>query len=463
MTAGSRSTRSVSAENAADFPALRLVKTPRAPRILARALAVALVAAIVALLVVPWRQTAAGTGRVVALDPLDRPQVIEAPISGMIDEWYVREASRVRAGDPLVKLRDNDPQNLERLQVLIDVSEEKYATAEAKASTYRDQIEMYKALRENELSMARSGLEIARQKLTGAEQELEAKEANKLLAQQIFDRKTFLRDNSLASKQDVEVAKQNLDAAVAALAKAVAEVQAAAQDVTLKTTAIESKRADADAKVAEARAKLQAAEGDVAVARESVVKAEREQSRFLTQVVKAPRDGTVVRLLASQGAAGMQLKEGDALIEFVPDAAARAAELYIDGNDAPWISPGRSVRLQFEGWPAVQFAAGWPSFALGTYGGRVVLVDATDDGMGRFRVLVEPDPNDQPWPGSGENVNDVRRELRQGVRCNGWVLLNQVPLGYEFWRQLNGFPPLTTPGKDEEPKSKAKPPLGKQK
>ncbi|MFM9068837.1 MAG: hemolysin D, partial [Planctomycetota bacterium] len=30
--------------------------------------------------------------------------------------------------------------------------------------------------------------------------------------------------------------------------------------------------------------------------------------------------------------------------------------------------------------------------------------------------------------------------LRQGVRANGWVLLNEVSLGYEIWRQLNGFP-----------------------
>jgi hypothetical protein len=97
------------------------------------------------------------------------------------------------------------------------------------------------------------------------------------------------------------------------------------------------------------------------------------------------------------------------------------------------------VRLQFEGWPAVQFV-GWPSVARGTFGGEVVLIDPTDDGTGRFRVLVAPRPdvvNDGTevveWPGP--------RWLRQGVQVNGWVLLNRVPLWYEIWRQLNGFPP----------------------
>ena len=91
------------------------------------------------------------------------------------------------------------------------------------------------------------------------------------------------------------------------------------------------------------------------------------------------------------------------------------------------------MRLQFEGWPALQFS-GWPSIAVGTFGGRVPLVDPTDNGKGKFRVLVEPDPDEQQWPS--------HRFLRQGVRANGWVLLNVVPIGYELWRQFNGFPPV---------------------
>jgi hypothetical protein len=92
------------------------------------------------------------------------------------------------------------------------------------------------------------------------------------------------------------------------------------------------------------------------------------------------------------------------------------------------------VRIQFEGWPAVQFS-GWPSVAVGTFEGKVALVDAADDGEGRFRILVLPSP-DARWPET--------RYLRQGVRAVGWVLLEEVSLGYELWRTFNGFPPASS-------------------
>jgi hypothetical protein len=148
-------------------------------------------------------------------------------------------------------------------------------------------------------------------------------------------------------------------------------------------------------------------------------------------IIEAPRDGTIFRLPVYER--GQTVKEGDALFTIVPDSSDHAVELWISGNDTPLVSPGDHVRLQFEGWPALQFA-GWPSVAVGTFGGEVVAVDATDDGTGKFRLQVRPDPDDEPWPSE--------RFLRQGVRANGWVMLSQVPLWYEIWRQLNGFPPV---------------------
>jgi hypothetical protein len=37
------------------------------------------------------------------------------------------------------------------------------------------------------------------------------------------------------------------------------------------------------------------------------------------------------------------------------------------------------------------------------------------------------------------------------VRANGWILLSQVPLWKEIWRQINGFPPVIA---DKEPEVK---------
>ena len=123
------------------------------------------------------------------------------------------------------------------------------------------------------------------------------------------------------------------------------------------------------------------------------------------------------------------------LVSFAPVASQRATELFVNGLDAVLVSPGREVRLSFEGWPAVQFS-GWPSVAVGTFPGVVQFVDPAVSANGRYRVVVAEKPG-QPWP------NDSF--LRLGGRAQGWVLLNEVKLGYEIWRQLNYFPPEPTP------------------
>ena len=109
------------------------------------------------------------------------------------------------------------------------------------------------------------------------------------------------------------------------------------------------------------------------------------------------------------------------------------------------ISYGSPVRLQFEGWPALQLV-GWPSIAVGTFGGEVMLIDPTDNGQGKFRILVGPKPDVVTRDGKAVEIRDwpENQWLRQGIRANGWVLLQEVPLWFEIWRQVNGFPPALT-------------------
>jgi len=156
------------------------------------------------------------------------------------------------------------------------------------------------------------------------------------------------------------------------------------------------------------------------------------QSRFSrqeSQLVLAPTDGTIVRLLI--GTSSVVVNQGDVVAIFVPKSSQLSAQLLIRGNDLPLVYEGRKVRLQFEGWPAIQFS-GWPSVAVGTFGGVVTFVDQTATPDGLFRVIVLPDKG-EVWPES--------RFIRQNTRVNGWILLNKVALGYELWRQFNGFPP----------------------
>lgn len=153
-------------------------------------------------------------------------------------------------------------------------------------------------------------------------------------------------------------------------------------------------------------------------------------SRQSVQIVRAPRDGVILRVNAGDSAT--VVSAGDVVATFVPDNVERAIELFIDGQDIALVRPGAPVRLQFEGWPVVQFS-GWPSLAVGTFGGIVTAVDPSASTAGRFRVLVTEDPEDpNPWPG-----HDF---VRFGSNARGWVLLDTVSSGFELWRQLNNFP-----------------------
>lgn len=156
-----------------------------------------------------------------------------------------------------------------------------------------------------------------------------------------------------------------------------------------------------------------------------------EKARQSLQTKVAPRDGTILRLLSSGNATFV--KPGDIVASFIPDGVKRSVVITVSGLDAPLIAPGRKVRLQFEGWPIFQFS-GWPDLGIGTFGGVVDFVEPVANRNGRFRVWVSPDPDVVDWPDE--------HYVRLGSRVKGWVLLEEVQLGYELWRQLNNFPPL---------------------
>ena len=175
------------------------------------------------------------------------------------------------------------------------------------------------------------------------------------------------------------------------------------------------KVADAGAKLAEARAKLNRI--DVQLNRQSA------------QLVRAPRDGRIQQLNAAAG--GALVSAGTVLAVVAPERIERAVELFVDGRDVALVRPGQAVRLEFEGWPAVQFS-GWPSVAQGLFDGRVRGLDPNASPTGLFRVLVEPQPGKPAWPD--------RRFARLGAKVRGWVQMETVTVGFELWRQLNDFP-----------------------
>lgn len=295
------------------------------------------------LIYVPWIQTVSGNGSIAALDPTDREQAISALVPGRIAEWFVREGSRVKAGDPIARIVDNDPKLVDRLMTQLSVTKERMNTAIAARDTAR----------------------------------LDA------------NRKQELFQQGLVSRLEMEQAQIRLN-------EFDVRVQSATEDLN---------------------------RAEVALNREG------------SQMVLAPRDGIITRVTASGTATFV--RAGDRLALFAPANVDRVVEIYLDGLDAALVEPGREVRLQFEGWPVIQFS-GWPSVAVGTFEGTVAYVDPLASVDGLFRVIVRDTNKETPWPPASL--------LRLGTGVRGWVLLEEVSVGYELWRQVNNFPPEFAPG-----------------
>lgn len=429
-------------------PSLLLTQTPVAVRMLARLVGALLVLTSLALVFVPWQQSLPGEGRVIAHAPLERQQIVEAPIEGRIQEWFVVEGSRVSAGDAIATITDNDPEILDRLERERRAIEARLDAADTSVAVNEAKIAALELVRDAKSSSADLRVDIGRDRQDAASRAVEAAESADRTARLNLERTRLLADEGLASKRTLELAELEAETRAAELERAKATLKAAKREIGALGADADTVGASATADIEEARDTMAKSESERAKAEADLQKLEVRLARQQRMTIKAPRDGTILRLIAKQGSE--MVVAGDPVVAFVPDMGASAVELWLDGKDGPLVNPGRKVRIQFEGWPALQFV-GWPSAAVGTFGGIVEFADATADERGRFRVVVLPDPQDEPWPDS--------RWLRQGVRAKGWVLLDQVRLGFEVWRQLNGFPPMVEP-EHGEPKgssdSKAK-------
>lgn len=395
--------------------ALSRIRPPASVRVIALFLAIVLPILALITIVVPWQQSAYALGRVVAFAPQEREQHIEAPVSGRLATWFVQEGQRVNAGDPLVEIVDNDPDLFARLTSGQQMANTGREAAADQVQSYAFKLEASLAARDRGVAELEAEVQEALQKRVGEVAELTA-------ANQNLDRVTTLAAEGIVSVRDLELARMSH-------AKASAALEARDRLVDAKRQKLEKTRAEAEAKVSSARAEYDAARSKVAEAEQKLLDSETKLARQATQIVLAPRSGIVLRLHGGLG--GGQTKAGDLLVTLVPETDSRAVELWLKGNDMPFVTDEAEVRVVFEGWPALQFV-GLKGASRGTFAGRVAFIDATDDGKGSFRAVIVPADGEE-WPDSSV--------LRQGVRAKGYVLLGQVPLGKEIWRQINGFPP----------------------
>lgn len=412
----------------ANLPALSLAGSTRFPHYFGRLLLLAFIGLGVFTAFAPWRQFVGGTGRVIAFDPLERRVNVEAQVSGSVKRLLILEGQRVKKGETIAELQDNDPNLLDNIRAKRQATENKLEFAKNRLQALEARLAQQK------LSKT--------QALTSAEQSLAEADINLETAVLNQERVANLYKKGLESRRKYEQAIQKRDASAAKYNSA----QASLKKI----------EADFEATLASTQSSIESARSSIASAEGELVDLDSKLSENERQIVTAPRDGTVFQVQVTDGD---YLKPGSLICVIIPETESRFVELSISGNDVALIkarteneegsvTPGSEVRLAFEGWPAIQ-SVGWPQTAIGTFGGEVVLVDVTDNGKGDFRVVVAP-KEDIVDRGDGNGPVKVSwpngdRWLRQGTLAKGWVLLDRVPLWYELWRQINGFPPI---GKD---------------
>jgi membrane fusion protein, adhesin transport system len=419
------------------LPAMELVGSANNARVLAQIISVLLLTTIIALIFTPWQQSVSGGGGVSALTPLERVQVISTPVEGRVLRWHVTEGSKVKKGDPIVEMQDNDPEILERIRRERLLLDERLNTTRSRVNDVDNQIARLYESRVNAIAAAQARVRVANDRIKQAEQAITAAKERLKFATFNLEMRQKTYERGLSALRDVEMARQEFNTAEAMVLQAEAALSGAGNERRAAEDDWRRIEADTQATIEAQKANRNVAQAEAANIGAELQRTDSRLARQSSQKVVAPRDGTILRLLAQPDSE--LLKAGDSVASFVPDAYTPTVEVWLDGVDMPLVHPGDSVRLMFNGWPAIQFV-GWPSVAVGTFGGRVQLVDATDTKAGRFRILVVPDPDDDPWPSANY--------LRQGVQAKAWVLLRIVPLGWELWRRFNGFPPIIA---DDEP------------
>lgn len=419
------------------LPAMELVGSAGNARALAQIISVFLLTTMIALIFTPWQQSVSGGGEVSALTPLERVQVISTPVEGRVLRWHVTEGSKVKKGDLIVEMQDNDPEILERIRRERLLLDERLNTTRLRVNDLDNQIARLQESRANAIAAAQARVQVANDRIKQAEQAITAAKERLKFATFNLDMRQKTYERGLSALRDVEMARQEFNTAEAMVVQAEAALSASNNERRAAEDDLRRIEADTQAAIEAQKANRNVAQADAANIGAELQRTDSRIARQATQNVLAPRNGTILRLHAQPDSE--LLKSGDAVASFVPDAYTPTVEVWLDGVDMPLVHPGDPVRLMFNGWPAIQFV-GWPSVAVGTFGGRVQLVDATDTKAGKFRILVVPDPDDDPWPSANY--------LRQGVQAKAWVLLRVVPLGWELWRRFNGFPPIIA---DDEP------------
>lgn len=404
----------------------------------------------VVILFLPWTQNISGSGAVTTLKPNQRPQTIQSAIAGRIEKWYVQEGDYVKKGDTILfisEIKEDyfDPNLVENTKSQVDAKKMAGQSYGGKVTSLSAQINAIENERVLKLQQAQNKIRQGILKVKSDSMDLEAVKTQIKIANTQFSRSVTLNKEGLKPLTDVEEKRLKLQ-----------EVEA--KIITQENKLLASKNELINAKVeinrisAEYAEKSSKAQSDQFTALSSQYDTEAQVNKLENQVVnyqirngmyyiKAPQDGYVNR--AIQSGIGETIKEGTQIVSIMPAKYDIAVETYVSPTDLPLIHKGEKVRIWFDGWPTIVFS-GWPNMSYGTFGGKIVAVENFISPNGKFRVLIAPDEKEEAWP----------KQVSIGSGAQTLALLDNVPIWFELWRTLNGFPPNYYQPKGETTKEK---------
>lgn len=432
------------------LPAMHLVRSSWFARATGRLLFWFLVVFILASTLLPWQQSSRCEGLVVARNPNDRRQFFLSPVKGVIKSQKagLKEGTWVEEGEVIMELDTIATGELQLIRDQLAQLRNQKAFAESQLEQAKARVELTRGYGQALIEAAEFKVNAAKLKYDKARSDVEAQKPVVVQAELEMQRNASLRTTYISEVQYQGLVNK-LTSERQKLVNLEQSVSQANEDWQSEMKMLESKRQEVQDSIAKATQEVAEYSAKVADYEKQYSKLTIDETELRQLEIKSPSTGWVQSII---GQVGRTVSNGEPLFEIIPDTEDLWVELNVRGMDQPLIHVGDKVRIQFEGWPAIQFV-GWPSAAKGTFGGVVSAINPADDGgSGNFKIFVGPDPADvskDDWPS--------KEYLKQGVRANAWVLMDTVSLGFEIWRQVNGFPATRDLGdkgkKDKEPKA----------
>ncbi|MFC6267662.1 HlyD family secretion protein [Frigoriflavimonas asaccharolytica] len=389
------------------------------------------------LMFLPWTQNIKAEGKITTPSQDQRPQEINSPIPGKIVKWYVNEGDFVKKGDTILKISEVkeeylDPNLVNRTQQQVDAKKGAINYYQGKISTSGSQISALNEGRALKISQIDNKINQLENKLKAEKAELSAIKNELELAEDQYNRQQKMFAEGLVSQtqlQERNLKYQNVLSKKIMMDNKLAQTNQEFTNLRLEQNSVSQ---DYSEKISKAQGDQYESYTQIESGKGEVAKLENKVSNYTIRnglyIITAPQDGQIVQ--AKKSGIGEILKEGEQLMVIVPTIKDYAVEMYIDPLDLPLIEVGQKVRFVFDGFPALVFS-GWPDGSYGTFGGTIIAYENTISPNGKFRTLVVPDKEDQKWP----------NQLRIGGGASGIALLKNVPIWYEIWRNINGFPP----------------------